>query len=176
VVFSFLVRNHHDPSHEPAPWPEFAPDLAAGDAYLDQATRLGEPAGAARSAGLRRLSRLTWRATQLGALATVGFATLFARTAPAATVTSPPHPTPSVTVSRPSPSPSPSPARTHRRRPHHHHHRRVTPSAAPSAAAPSSAAPSPTLAPPTTPPAPPPPSPKPSPVHSSSSPSHHGGG
>ena len=30
--------------------------------------------GQARSHGLRRLSRLTWRATQLGALATVGFA------------------------------------------------------------------------------------------------------
>ena len=45
-----------------------------------------DPSGQARSHGLRRLSRLTWRATQLGAMATVGFAVLFARTAPAATV------------------------------------------------------------------------------------------
>ena len=37
---------------------------------------------AARAAGLRRLSRLTWRATQLGAITAVGFAALFARTAP----------------------------------------------------------------------------------------------
>jgi len=43
-------------------------------------------AGQARSHGLRCLSRLTWRATQLSALATVGFAVLFARTAPAATM------------------------------------------------------------------------------------------
>ena len=43
-----------------------------------------EPAPkAARAAGLRRLSRLTWRATQLSAVTAVGFATLFARTAPA---------------------------------------------------------------------------------------------
>src|SRR5690349_16159238 len=42
-----------------------------------------EPPGAARAAGLRRLSRLTWRATQLSAVAAVGFAALFARTAPA---------------------------------------------------------------------------------------------
>ena len=41
-----------------------------------------EPPGAARSAGLRRLSLLTWRATQLSAVTAVGFATLFARTAP----------------------------------------------------------------------------------------------
>ena len=37
----------------------------------------------ARELGLRRLSRLTWRTAQLGALATVGFAIVFARTAPA---------------------------------------------------------------------------------------------
>ena len=170
MVFSFLVRNHYDPSNEPAPWSPFGQDRTAGDAYLDQATRFDEPAGAARAAGLRRLSRLTWRATQLGALATVGFATLFARTAPAATVTAPPHPTPSVKVSSRSPSPSPSPTKTHHRR-HHRHHR---PRAAPAPSSPG--APAPTLAPPTTPPAPPPPSPKPSPAHTKSSPSHHGGG
>ena len=47
-----------------------------------------DPAEEARFRGLRRLSRLTWRAAQLGALATVGFAAVFARTAPAATVSS----------------------------------------------------------------------------------------
>ena len=49
-----------------------------------------DPAEEARFRGLRRLSRLTWRATQLGVLATVGFAAVFARTAPAATVSSQP--------------------------------------------------------------------------------------
>ena len=39
----------------------------------------------ARDAGLRRLTKLTWRTTQLGALVTVGFAVVFARSAPAKT-------------------------------------------------------------------------------------------
>ena len=41
-----------------------------------------EQPGAARTAGLHRLSRLTWRATQLSAVTAVGFATLFARDRP----------------------------------------------------------------------------------------------
>src|SRR6516162_7444177 len=137
-----------------------------------------DPAEEARFRGLRRLSRLTWRATQLGALATVGFAAVFARTAPATTVSSqpPPHATvkPSASSAAPSPSPSPSPRR-HR----HHHHHNPPPTAAPAAApttAPAAAPkPSKSLAPPSTPPAPPP-SPAPSPVHTTSSPSPGGGG
>ena len=69
-----------------------------------------DPAGQARSSGLRRLSRLTWRATQLGTVATVGFAVVFARTAPAATVTG--HPAPAATPPAPPPSPAPSPVQT----------------------------------------------------------------
>jgi hypothetical protein len=65
-----------------------------------------DPAGEARFRGLRRLSRLIWRATQLGVLATVGFAAVFARTAPAATVSSQPaSPTPSLVHTTSSPSP-----------------------------------------------------------------------
>jgi hypothetical protein len=131
-----------------------------------------DPAGETRAHGLRRLSRLTWRATQLGALTTVGFALLFARTAPAATVN---HPAPKATANpsptaSPSPSPSPTPS-AHRHR-HHHHHK---PPAAPAGAA--APAPAQSLAPPTTPPAPPPPppSPAPSPVQTTSSGSHGGG-
>ena len=41
--------------------------------------------GQARDVSVRRLGRLTWRATQLGTLATVGFAVVFARSAPAQT-------------------------------------------------------------------------------------------
>ena len=130
-----------------------------------------DPPGQARSHGLRRLSRLTWRTTQLGALATVGFAVLFARTAPAATVSGHTAPKAAATPSAsPSPSPSPSPTPSVHR---HRHHRRHKPAAAPASAA--APAPSQSLAPPTTPPAPPPPSPKPSPVQTTSSPSHGGG-
>ena len=85
-----------------------------------------DPAGQARSHGLRRLSRLTWRATQLGAMATVGFAVVFARTAPAATVSAHPAPTatpkPAASAS-PSPSPSPSPKPTVHRHRHHRQHK-----------------------------------------------------
>ena len=126
-----------------------------------------DPAGQARSSGLRRLSRLTWRATQLGTLATVGFAVVFARTAPAATVPGHPAPTASAapaTSASPSPSPSPTPT-VH---PHRHHRHPKAAATAPAAA------PSQSLAPPTTPPAPPP-SPTPSPVQTTSSPSHGGG-
>ncbi len=55
------------------------------DSYRD---RYEDSPGQTREVGLRRLGRLTWRTTQLGALATVGFAIVFARTAqpPAADV------------------------------------------------------------------------------------------
>lgn len=155
------MRDQH-----PTPWSPFPPGRPDDGEYWDYPTRPGEPPDGTRSDGLRRLSRLTWRATQLGALATVGFAALFARTAPAATV--PGHPAPKVTVKASTPAPSPTPSRTPHRHRHHHH----KPAAGP-APAPGPAAPSPTLAAPTTPPAPPPPAP--SPVHTTSSPSHGGG-
>lgn len=164
------MRDRYEPHNEPALWSPFPPDRAARDPYLDW----DEPPDAARSAGLRRLSRLTWRATQLGAIATVGFATLFARSAPAQTASSHPAPAPKVTAT--SAAPSPSPTKTHHKR-HHRHHHRPTPVAAPAPApAPggsSAAAPAP--APPTTAPAPPPPAPSPSPSHTSSGGSHGGG-
>src|SRR5262252_8942923 len=99
VACSFLMRDRYPHPFDPA-----------------------EPLDAARSAGLRRLFRLIWRATQLGALATVGFATLFARTAPAQTVSSPAHHMLSTHASSPTPSPSSSATKAHRRH-HHHHHR-----------------------------------------------------
>ena len=45
----------------------------------------GHPASAARNAGLRRLSKLTWRAAEVSAIVAVGFVALFARTAHSAT-------------------------------------------------------------------------------------------
>src|SRR5215472_18474577 len=63
---------------------------------------------ATRESGLRRLRRLTWRTSQLGAVATVGFAIVFARTAPtpAANVKSvlPTEPT-TTTIATPSQTP-----------------------------------------------------------------------
>ena len=67
----------------------------------------------AREAGLRRLSRLTWRSTQIGALATVGFAILFARTAaPAANseTTAPGKSAPAALTPSHTPSPSATPS------------------------------------------------------------------
>ena len=68
-----------------------------------------EQPGAARAAGLRRLSRLTWRTAQQSAVAAVGFATLFARTAPAQSAASD-STAASARTTVPAPPPSSSPA------------------------------------------------------------------
>ena len=149
------------------------------DSYEDS------PAGT-REAGLRRLGRLTWRTTQLGALATVGFAIVFARTAPA----------PAANVQTAPPTESAKPAASpHATAPHGKKPRRAAgarsatqpalqpgtqqttqaaaqPSARPASAAPAPS-PTPSLAPPTTAPAPAPSSSSPVPTVTSTT---HGGG
>jgi hypothetical protein len=148
--------------------------------------------GAARDDGLRRLSRLTWRATQLSAITAVGFVAVFARTASAHTVSAP---EPAV---RPSPhaTPSPRPSQT-KSLAHHGKHRLRSHAAAaapgstptPGSAPTSGSTPAPTAgttSPPapapthTTAPAPPPttpaPAPAPSPTHTTSSGSTPSGG
>ncbi len=140
-----------------------------------------------RTVGLRRLSRLTWRATQLSAVTAVGFATLFARTAPAQTVAGDTTPGPAAKTSPPAVAPSiSSPGHAHRKR------ARATASAsakataqpAPQAAqvaakaSPTAAAPSKSAAltpPATAPAAAPPPSSAPAPAPTVSSASHGGG-
>jgi hypothetical protein len=97
------------------------------------------PPGAARSAGLRRLSRLTWRATQLSAVTAVGFATLFARTAPVQTAdqtTTAPSTGPSVSVSS---AGTPTPSASQR---HHRAGRKSAPGVRPTAQAGQAAGPS----------------------------------
>ncbi|MFI5080630.1 MAG: hypothetical protein ACHQCE_06140 [Streptosporangiales bacterium] len=74
-----------------------------------------EQPGATRAAGLRRLSRLTWRATQLSAVTAVGLATLFARTAPAPTAVGDTPAAPAAKTSPPAPASS-SPGKAHPRR------------------------------------------------------------
>ena len=134
--------------------------------------RYEDSPGETRDASVRRLGRLTWRATQMGTLAAVGFAVVFASNAPAETTTvqNPPtaRPTASATPSQhavtraqvtSSPTRKPAVARL----------------SAPAAqrAAPTTVATTPQLAPPTTPPAPAPTTATPAPTTSSAS---HGGG
>jgi hypothetical protein len=140
----------------------------------------------ARDAGLRRLGRLTWRTTQLGALATVGFAVVFARSAPVK-----PASVQTVTSAKPVPAartPAPGAAQ-HRAKPSRATGSPVAtrraagqPTAQPSAPAaqpaapavqPSAAPATPQLTPPASPPAPAPTSAAPAPTTSSAS---HGGG
>lgn len=132
------------------------------------------PPGMARDDGIRRLSRLTWRAAQMSAIATVAFATLFARAAGANTTTTtskapvksaaqPGQPTARVALTMKEPASCPAPKRLHRRRPQ-------PAIAAPAAAAAPAPAPAPTLT-----PTPAPPAPAPSPAQTSSSGSHGGG-
>ena len=133
----------------------------------------GHPAYAARNAGLRRLSKLTWRAAEVSAVVAVGFVALFARI---------PHSTTSHAGAQQSGKPSIHAAATHhghkRHKPKHHHHHHsgapatalappnAPPGAAPAAAPPQAAPPPPPAAAPQPPP-PPPPAPPPPPTTTS---------
>jgi hypothetical protein len=68
------MRDSYEPPTEPIPYPggTWRPRQPAGP---------GGPADAARRRGLRRLSKLTWRAAQLSAVTAVGFAAVFAHSA-----------------------------------------------------------------------------------------------
>jgi peptidoglycan DL-endopeptidase CwlO len=143
--------------------------------------RYEDSPGETRDASVRRLGRLTWRATQLGTLAAVGFAVVFARNAPAQTtsVQNPPTATPTASATTATTAASATPSQ------HAVTRARVTGSptqklavAQPSApvaqqAAPTTVATTPQLAPPTTAPAPAPTTATPAPTTSSAS---HGGG
>ena len=144
----------------------------------------------ARDAGLRRLTKLTWRTTQLGALATVGLAVVFARSGPAKTASV--HPATSAKPTSAVRTPAPGAAQ-HRSKPLRATSPPVAtrsaagqPTAQPSAPAtqpsapvtqpavpaaqPSAAPATPRLTPPASPPAPAPSSAAPAPTTSSASP------
>jgi hypothetical protein len=141
----------------------------------------------ARDAGLRRLSKLTWRTTQIGALATVGFAVVFARNAPAktanvqTTTSAKPVPAARATVpgaaqhhSKPSrATSSPVATRPAAAQPTAQPAAQPAAPAAQPGAQPSAAPTTPRLTPPASPPAPAPTSAAPAPTTSSAS---HGGG
>src|SRR5438445_11438292 len=94
----------HGPDQE---WPAISQSRPRTLPRSDPTLRLDDPAGSSRAHGLRRLSRLTWRTTQLSAIAAAAFAVLFARSAPAHTASSQTAVKPSPTASAP---PSPPPA------------------------------------------------------------------
>ena len=152
-------------------WQQHAParDSPPGDPTL----RLDDPGGSSRTEGLRRLSRLTWRTTQLSAITAAAFAVLFARSAPAHTASSQTAVKPSPAAS-PTHTPSPTPTPTHRAaaRKKKAHKAPASAPPPPASAQPSAPPPSPTLAPPSAPPAP---APAPSPVQTISSGSTGGG-
>lgn len=167
------MRDRYPPQGPAQEWPPIGPARREIDAPSEQTLRLGPAAdGHSRADGLRRLARLTWRTTQLSAIAAAAFAILFARSAPAQTASSQRPVRPSST---PAPTADPTPTAKHKTAHHRHnaHHAPVNQPATPpssTAAQPASAAP--TLAPPTTPPAA---APSPSPVQSTSSGTHSGG-
>ena len=144
----------------------------------------------ARDAGLRRLGKLTWRTTQLGALATVGFAVVFARSAPAKTANvqtaTSAKPVPAARTTAPGAAQHSSKPLRATRSPVATRPAAGQPAAQPTAqpaapvaqpaapaAQPSAAPATPQLAPPASPPAPAPTSAAPAPTTSSAS---HGGG
>ena len=167
------MRDRYEPPTDPARWPPIRPVSpawrAGGEEYAGPdwdpyyEAEFDEPADEARHQGLRRLSRLTWQATGLSAVAAVGFTAVFASSGPAQTSAAAPA-KPIQGPATVSGTPSPGPAHTHHK--HHKHHREAGPPPAPGTRAPAapaaSAAPAPaparTLAPPTSAPAPPPPS------------------
>jgi len=158
--YDYEPREHQD-------WPELS-DTQPGEPVFDYSIWPPEPE-AARDENLRRLGRLTWRATLLSAMGAAAFAVLFVRSAPAhTTATSQNVVRPASTLAPPAATPAPSP-----RHPRHKARGRGADDAAPAPTPGAAVAPSsPTLAPPPTPPAP---SPSPSPAQSTSSGSHSGG-
>src|SRR6266487_488299 len=120
------MRDRYEPPTDPAPWPAVPPEYPVGRAAEEYtgpdwdphyAAEFDGPADEARHQGLRRLSRLTWQATGLSAVAAVGFAAVFASSAHAQA----PAPAPAKPILGPATaSGTPSPGPTHK---HHRGHK-----------------------------------------------------
>ena len=143
------------------------------DPYSSYPIWPGHPGYATRNAGLRRLSKLTWRAAEVSAVIAVGFAALFARTAHSATSHAGAQQSTKASIHA---AATHHAHKQHKPKPKHHHHPHASapapglaPSAAPPAAPPPPPAPPPPAAPPPPPPpaAPAPPAPPPPPVTTS---------
>ena len=118
------------------------------DPYSSYPIWPGHPGYATRNAGLRRLSKLTWRAAEVSAVIAVGFAALFARTAHSATSHAGAQHGTKASIHA---AATHHAHKQHKPKPKHHHH-------------PHASAPAPGLAPPAAPPAAPPPPPPPPPA------------
>jgi hypothetical protein len=147
------------PPYPPPPGSWWRQGWADYDPYPGHPVWPGYPGYVTRTAGLRRLSKLTWRAAEVSAVVAVSFGALFARSALGAS---------SHAAAKPSVTPSIHAAATHhahKRHKRHHHHHHAGPSApvlAPPSAPPAApAAPPPAAVPPPAPPPPPPPPPPP---------------
>jgi len=143
------------PPYPARPAPSWRQAWADYDPYSGYPMWPGHPGYAARNAGLRRLSKLTWRAAEVSAVIAVGFAALFARTA---------HSAASHAAALHSAKPSIHAAATHHahkrhkpKRHHHHYASAAAPGLAPPAAPPAAPAAAPPPPPPPAAPAPPPP-------------------
>jgi hypothetical protein len=144
----------------PAHTAQFGPhDWADCDPYTGYPIWPGHAAYAGRNAGLRRLSKLTWRAAEVSAVVAVSFVALFARTAHSATnhVSAQHSAKPAIHAAAAHPA-----RKQHKPKHHHHHHNASTPALAPPAAPP--AAPAPPPPPPPAAPAPAPAAPAPAPA------------
>ena len=128
------MRDRYPPHRPDQEWPGNSTSRPGISPPGDPTLRPDDPGGSSRTEGLRRLSRLTWRTTQLSAIAAAAFAVLFARSAPAHTASSQTAVKPSPAAS-PTHTPSPSPS------PHAHAPRRGQEEEGPPGAAERAAAP-----------------------------------
>jgi hypothetical protein len=158
------------PSYPPQPsYPAHAVPIwrqgwADYDPYTGYPMWPGHSAYADRNAGLRRLSKMTWRAAEVSAIVAVGFVALFARTAHSAVKNvSAQHSGKASIHAAAHPAHKQHKPKHHHRRHHHASVPGLAPPAAPPAAAPAAPAPPPAApaAPAPAAPAPPPPPPPP---------------
>jgi hypothetical protein len=140
------------PPYPPRPAPSWGLGWADYDPYSGYPVWPGHPAYATRNAGLRRLSKLTWRAAEVSAVIAVGFVALFARMPHGGHASVKPAAKLSAHAS--------ATHHAHKRHKHHRHHAIApAPALAPPAAPPAAAPPPPPPPPPPAPPPPPPPPP-----------------
>jgi hypothetical protein len=153
------LQRHPGVPHQPHPAhtvPMWHQAWADYDPYTGYPIWPGHPAYTARNSGLRRLSKLTWRAAEVSAVVAVGFVALFARTAHSAVKNVSAQHSAKASVHAAATHSTP---KRHKPKHHHHRHHASPPALAPPAAPPAPPPPPAALPPPAAPPAPAPPPP-----------------
>ena len=82
------MRDRYPPPGPDQEWPGAGRSRPEIPPPGDPTLRLDDPGRSGRTQGLRRLSTLSWRTTQISAITAAAFAVLFARSAPAHTASS----------------------------------------------------------------------------------------